>query len=40
MQAAVMNHTEKLHDGSIAMQLTRAFVAYLSGGTAGIAPVV
>ena len=39
MQAAVMNHTEKLRDGSIATQLTRAFVAYLSGGTAGIEPI-
>lgn len=38
MQAAVMNHPEKLRDGSIATQLTRAFVAYLSGNTAGMAP--
>jgi AcrR family transcriptional regulator len=40
MQAAVMNHAEKLRDGSIATQLTRAFVAYLSGSAAGVAPVL
>jgi hypothetical protein len=40
MQAAVMNHAEKLRDGSIATQLTRAFVAYLSGSAAGIAPAL
>jgi len=35
MQAAVMNHPEKLRDGSIATQLTQAFVAYLSGAASG-----
>ena len=40
MQAGVMNHPEKLHDGSIAAELTRAFVAYLSGGAVGVAPTV
>jgi AcrR family transcriptional regulator len=34
MQAAVMNHPDKLHDGSIAAQLTTAFIAYLSHGDA------
>lgn len=34
MQAAVMNHPEKLRDGTIATQLTQAFVAYLSGAAA------
>lgn len=40
MQAAVMNHPEKLRDGAIATQLTRAFVAYLSGSAAGPAPAL
>jgi AcrR family transcriptional regulator len=39
MQAAVMNHPDKLHDGSIAAQLTSAFIAYLSDGANTVAPV-
>jgi AcrR family transcriptional regulator len=34
MQAAVLNHVDQLRDGTIAAQLTQAFVAYLSGTTA------